>query len=96
MKSFYRASGMNKNRAGFGAIFNNTVNVCKYHYEKFNNNNIFIDNDEINNIFYTKEINNKDEYLYDLEKSYDDSMYPNPSNAHVICDIERVKEKNKI
>jgi len=95
MKSFYRASGMNKNRAGFGAIFNNTVNVCKYHYEKFNNNNIFIDNNEINEIFYTKEINNKDEYLYDLEKSYD-SMYPNPSNAHVICDIERVKEKNKI
>ena len=96
MKSFYRASGMNKNRAGFGAIFNNTVNVCKYHYEKFNNNNIFIDNNEINEIFYTKEINNKDEYLYDLEKSYDNSMYPNPSNAHVICDIEKVKEKNKI
>jgi len=96
MNSFYRASGMNKNRAGFGAIFNNTVNVCKYHYEKFNNNNIFIDNNEINEIFYTKEINNKDEYLYDLEKSYDNSMYPNPSNAHVICDIEKVKEKNKI
>lgn len=96
MKSFYRANGMNKNRAGFGAIFNNTVNVCKYHYEKFNNNDIFIDNDEINEIFYTKKINNKDEYSYDLEKSYDNSMYPNPSNAHVLCDVERVKEKNKI
>lgn len=95
MKSFYRANGMNKNKAGFGAIFNNTINVCKYHYEKFNNNDIFIDNDEINDLFETKDIN-KSECSYDLEKSYDDSMYPNPSNAHVLCDIESVKEKNRI
>ena len=95
MKSFYRASGMKKNICGFGAIFNNTINVCKYHYEKFNNNDIFIDNDEINELFETKDVN-KSEYLYDLEKSYDESMYSNPSNAHVLCDIESVKEKNKI
>jgi hypothetical protein len=57
MKSFYRASGMDKNRAGFGAIFNNTINVCKYHYEKFNNKDIFIDNKEINEIFDADMIN---------------------------------------
>jgi hypothetical protein len=95
MKSFYRANGMDKKVCGFGAIFNNTINVCKYHYEKFNNNDIFIDNDEINELFETKVVN-KSEYLYDLEKSYDESMYPNPSNAHVLCDIESVKEKNRI
>ncbi len=96
MKSFYRAVGMNKNRAGFGAIFNNMLNVCKYHYEKFENCDILIDIEEINEIFETKEIINITEYSYDLEKSYDDSMYPNPSNAHVLCDIESVKEKNRI
>jgi hypothetical protein len=95
MKSFYKANGMDKKVCGFGAIFNNTINVCKYHYEKFNNNDIFIDNDEINELFETKDVN-KSEYSYDLEKSYDDSMYPNPSNAHVLCDIESVKEKNRI
>lgn len=96
MKSFYRATGMNKNRAGFGAIFNNTVNVCKYHYEKFNNNDILINNEEINDLFDTKLEYDINEYSYDLEKSYDDSMYPNPSNAHVICDVEMVKQKNFI
>lgn len=94
MKGFYKASGMNKNRAGFGAIFNNTLNVCKYHYENFNNDDILIDNIEINDLFYTKSVT--DTNLYDLEKSYDDSMYPNPSNAHVICDVEMVKQKNII
>jgi len=96
MKSFYNATGMHKGRAGFGAMFNNTVNVCKYHYEKFNNNDILFGNEEINDIFETKIIDNIYEYTYDLEKSYDDAMYPNPSNAHVICDIEKVKEKNRI
>jgi hypothetical protein len=98
MKSFYRAigPGMNKNWAGFGSIFNNTVNVCKYHYEKFNNFDVLIEHDEINCIFETPVISDKSEYTYDLEKSYDESMYPNPSNAHVLCNVEQVKEKNKI
>ena len=96
MKSFYKAVGMSKTHAGFCAIFNNTVNVCKYHFEIFNNNDILIQNDEINELFETKKIEDVSEFSFDLEKSYDDSKYPNPSNAHVICDYDLVKEKNKI
>ncbi len=96
MKSFYKASGMSKRKAGFGAILNNTINVCKYHYENFKNDDILIENDEILDIFETKKIDDVSEYIYDLEKFYDISGYPNPSNAHVLCDVELVKEKNKI
>lgn len=96
MKSFYKAVGMSKSHAGFCAIFNNTVNVCKYHFEIFNNNDILIQNDEINELFETKKIDNIFDYDFDLEKSYDDSKFPNPSNAHVICDYNLVKEKNRI
>lgn len=96
MKSYYKASGMPKCKAGFCAIFNNTINVCKYHYETFENDDVLILNEEINKLFYTKKINNSSEFLFDLESSYDNSKYPNPSNAHVICDHDLVKEKNKI
>lgn len=96
MKSFYEAKGMSKHRAGFGAIFNNTVNVCKYHYEKYGNSDILIKNDEINELFKTNISYGLDEYVNDLETEYDQSGYPNDSNAHVICDKEAVLSKNKI
>jgi hypothetical protein len=87
---------MQPNRAGFGAIINNAINICKYHYDKFGDYDIYIDVPEINNIFETKSIPNPQDYDYDIEKDYNNSGTDNSSNAHVLCDKEKVIQKNKV
>jgi hypothetical protein len=96
MKSFYKALACPKSRAGFSVIFNSAINICKCHYEHFKNDDVLILNDEIDELFETKKIFNPSEFNFDIEAFYNESEYQNPSNAHVVCENDLVKEKNKI
>ena len=87
---------MSKEIAGFGAIVNTAINICSHHYNKFGNYNIKIDVDEINDVFNTPDI--KSDRYYDIESDFYNLVfsgsYDNSSNAHVVCDYEKVMKKN--
>ncbi len=99
MRSVYSSRGMTKNHAGFCVIFNNCINVCKLHQEKFNNSDVLVDVPEINNLFNLRNIKDLP-YTYDIESVFVDlvvkGLYDNSSNAHVICDSDKLIAKNKI
>ena len=98
MISIYRSRSMSKKISGFGVIVNNAINVCSYHYDKFNNYNIKIDVGEINDLFNTRDFVS-DSY-YDIESDFNNlvvsGLYDNSSNSHVICDYEKVLKKNSV
>jgi hypothetical protein len=98
MKSFFKNThpSMQLNSSGFGAVINNAINICRYHYYKFGNLDIYIDAPEINNIFDTPVVKNIFEYNYDIEKDFNSANFENSSNAHILCDKEKIIIKNKI
>jgi hypothetical protein len=100
MTSIFKSDSptMKKEVAGFGAILNNCINVCSYHFDKFGNYKIRIDVDEINEIFNTPDITS--EGYFDIETDFNNfvlsGLYDNSSNAHVICDYKKVLRKNLV
>lgn len=97
MISIYKSNSPSMRKpSGLGVILNNSINVCLYHFDKFGNYNIKIDVDEINEIFNTPDITS--ESYYDIETDFNSlslsGNYDNSSNAHVVCDYEKVLRKN--
>lgn len=103
MRSFFRSDfpTMRPSCAGFGAIFNNTLNICEYHYNKYNNLDFLVQVDEINDLFYTP-LNRFDisEYTINIESEFMNDIfsrtYDVKSNAHMVCNEKIIKKKNEI
>jgi hypothetical protein len=86
MKSFFRSEfpTMRPSSAGFGAIFNNSLNICEYHYKKYKNLDFLVQVDEISDLFNTPEIKfdsliekivmSDDDIKYLFENSFTDTL----------------------
>ena len=62
-----RQKSMQKNTAGICAILNNVINLCMFHVTKYGNNDIFIYNEELFELFdFPFNDENKSNYLNDL------------------------------
>jgi len=74
---------MQKNKAGICAILNNVINICVYHCLKFQNDNIYIDNDEFSELFdFPLNLENRGN-KHDIEKDFILSN-TNLPNAHEV------------
>lgn len=98
MISIYKSKLFSKKKSGFAVIVNGAINICSHHYNKFNNYNIKIDVDEINELFITKDF--LSEKYYDIEADFNNlvisGLYDNSSNSHVVCDYDKVIKKNLV
>lgn len=95
---FYYRPIRNK-EGGFCVILNNSINVCLQYFKIYKNYNLYLDVTELDQIFdfRNKDVENIEiENIENFEPIWINSSFDNSSNAHVICDIEKVREKNKI
>lgn len=91
MSYFYKK---NENyEAGFCSTLNNTINICSQYHNYFGDFNLEIDVHELNQFFSFKKIQ---ENSQDFEPLWLNSNFDNSSNAHTICDIDKVKRKKFI
>jgi hypothetical protein len=91
MKYFYKHED---NYSGFCATLNNTINVCFQYYKTYNNYILHIDIPELNKIFNFNSI--IDNNSIDYKPIWEKSNFDNSSNAHTICDKNKIIEKNHI
>jgi hypothetical protein len=103
MKSFFRSEfpTMRPSSAGFGAIFNNSLNICEYHYKKYKNLDFLVQVDEISDLFNTPEIKfDSSDYTTNIESEFMSEIfagtYDVKSNAHMVCNNDFITEKNEI
>lgn len=79
--------------SGLCATLNNSINVCLQYYKMFQNYDLVLDVHELHQIFDFRVSENG---LQNFEQIWLNSNFDNSSNAHTICDLEKVKEKNRI
>jgi hypothetical protein len=86
-----RQKSMQKNTAGICAILNNIINLCMFHVDKYENNNIFIYNEELFELFdFPLNDDNKSNY-FDIEKDFLLSNFTTVSAHQAFNPIENAK-----
>jgi hypothetical protein len=84
-------------QGGFCVILNNSINVCLQYYKIYKNYNLYLDIPELDQIFDFGNQNIENiENIENFEPIWINSNFDNSSNAHVVCDIQKLREKNRI
>lgn len=91
-------SRFNYNYKGFTSIVNQLISLSKIHHERFNNFNVFVEDDQVLDIFENKYMPNSYDNIYDVHpiffEEFYSGKYDNDFNAHKLIDIEDLKTRN--
>ena len=90
-----RQKSMQKNTAGICAILNNIINLCMFHVTKYGNNDIFIYNEELFELFDFPFNNENKSNYFDIEKDFLRSNVTTVS-AHQVFNPIKNAERLKI
>lgn len=85
---------------GFTSIINQMIVLAKIHYKNYGNYNVFVEDNQVLDIFENIYKPEESDIIYDLTPLFFDDFlagkYDNDFNAHKIVEIEDLKTRNPI
>jgi hypothetical protein len=91
-------SRFNYNYKGFTSIVNQLIALAKIHYERFGNYNVFVEDEQVLDLFDNNYKVNNDDNIYDVHPIFFEEFYKgkyeHDFNAHKLVDVGDLKTRD--